>query len=206
MEAVKENEKNSRTRGYLPAGIKQMIDEILLSKKANVDWKKVLKNFAQNSVKTFLKTSIRKVSKRYDTVPANKLKRKCKMLVAIDTSGSVDISSLEDFFNELHHIYKRGNCEIRVVECDAAIGNIYDFKGKMPTEISGRGGTDFNAPIEYANTVYRPDSIVYFTDGYCSPPSIKTLCPILWMICRNGIDVESFFSQPYPGKAIKMMN
>ena len=35
------------------------------------------------------------------------------------------------FFNEVHSMWQNG-AEIEVIECDAAVQKIYDYKGKFP--------------------------------------------------------------------------
>jgi len=74
-----------------------------------------------NAKKTFRKTTLKRPSKRYGTYPGFKTKKFTKIMVAIDTSGSVDNESLCEFFSEMSHIYKAG-AEIHVVECDTRIG------------------------------------------------------------------------------------
>lgn len=190
-----------KMRGTLPAGLQQYIDMLIESLKPNVNWRKVLRLFAASSTRTRIKNTIRRVSKRYGTSPGIKIQRKQKLLVALDTSGSVSDDELKEFFGELYHIWKQG-AEIFVVECDADIHNKYFYKGVPPNVISGRGGTDFNAPIVYSNEVYMPDAVVYFTDGHAPAPNDACRKPILWLISSNGIDEQSW--EFLPGRKVKM--
>ncbi|MGB0929451.1 MAG: VWA-like domain-containing protein [Chitinophagales bacterium] len=193
----------TKDRSALPAGLKQYIDLTLKSLEPQVNWRRVLRIFSANSSRTYLKNTIRRPSKRYGTTPGIKVKNRQKLLVAIDTSGSVNNEELKVFFGELYHIWRQG-AEIFVVECDAAIHNKYFYRGTPPDHISGRGGTDFNAPIEYANTEYRPDAIVYFTDGYAPVPHIKNRNPILWMITSEGLKEGEGAWNGLPGRKVKM--
>jgi len=69
--------------------------------------------------------------------------------------------------------------------------------------VTGRGGTDFNEPIDYANKEYHPDCLIYFTDGYASNPKNKCNCPILWILCKNGsIDIDKM--EDFQGIKLKM--
>lgn len=197
--------KNTDAWGNVPGFIRDYIDEMTRPKQASINWKQQLRKFATSSNKTYIKNTIRRPSKRYGTTPGTKIKHKQKLLVAIDTSGSVDIESLTKFFGEIHHIYK-GGASVRIVECDTDIHAEYDYTGKMPSSITGRGGTDFNAPFIYANK-YNPDAIIYFTDGYCTPPKVKMRTnKVMWIICKNGINVDSFKKQGYIGSVIKINN
>jgi predicted metal-dependent peptidase len=190
-----------KNRGTLPAGLSEYLEALLESFKPNVNWRRVLRLFAASSSKTSLKNTIRRPSKRYGTTPGIKIQKKQKILVAIDTSGSVSTEELVEFFGELYHIWKNG-AEIFIVECDAAIGNAYYYRGKCPEVVSGRGGTDFNPPFEYAKTEYKPDAIVYFTDGHCTAPENITNTPLLWMVSSKGIDEDSW--DYLPGRKVKM--
>ncbi|MEM6723581.1 MAG: VWA-like domain-containing protein [Bacteroidota bacterium] len=192
-----------KQRGNLPQGITEWIKKILDSKKASVNWKRVLRLFAASSSRTYIKQTIKRSSKRYGTVPGIKVKRKQKLLVAIDTSASVQTEDLQRFFQEVHHIWKQG-VEIMVVECDVIIQNQYLYKGAAPEEVSGRGGTAFDAPIHFANSNYHPDAIVYFTDGFAPPPQEQSRKPILWLITQNGISQNDSSWKHLPGRIVKM--
>lgn len=206
--AINESIINSASRlkskdyGNLPAGLQQYINLLIDSLKPNVNWRRILRIFTASSSRTRLKNTIRRPSKRYGTTPGIKIQCKQKILVAIDTSGSVNDDELREFFGELYHIWKQG-AEIFVVECDTQIHNKYQYNGKPPELISGRGGTNFDAPIIFANEQHNPDAIVYFTDGFAPAPSIISRKPILWMITSQGINEEGW--DFLPGRKVKMV-
>ncbi len=192
----------SKEYGNLPAGLQEYINLLVESLKPNVNWRRVLRIFTASSSRTRLKNTIRRPSKRYGTNPGIKIQAKQKLLIAIDTSGSVNKNELKEFFGELYYIWKQG-AEIYVVECDTEIHNHYPYKGMPPEVISGRGGTDFNAPLTFANEEYFPDAIIYFTDGYASTPEVISRKPILWMITGQGIEADSW--DFLPGRKVKMV-
>lgn len=205
--AINESIVNSVSRikpkdyGKLPGGLQEYINLLVESLKPNVNWRRVLRIFTASSSRTRLKNTIRRPSKRYGTTPGIKIQSKQKILVAIDTSGSVNDDELREFFGELYHIWKQG-AEIYVVECDTHIHNQYHYTGRPPELISGRGGTDFNAPIIFANEEHMPDAIVYFTDGYAPAPQVISRKPILWMVTSQGIEEDSW--DFLPGRKVKM--
>jgi predicted metal-dependent peptidase len=194
---------SSQGVGKIKGNLRSYLDTLEEASKPFLNWKRVLKLFTNSSSKTRIKNTIRRASKRYGITPGIKIKRKQKILVAIDTSGSVRDEDLKEFFAELYHIWKQG-CEIFVVECDTEIVNKYTYKGIAPTQVSGRGGTIFNQPIKYANEVYRPDAIIYFTDGYADIPKIVPIAPILWLISSTGIEIRDI--EDFPGRKVKMKN
>ncbi|MCH2188881.1 VWA-like domain-containing protein, partial [Candidatus Gracilibacteria bacterium] len=150
-----------------------------------------------------LKTTIKKTSKRYGTTPGIRIKKKNKILVAIDTSGSINQDELNAFFSEIYHIHKQGT-EIFIVECDSKIQKKYSYTGVVPKLVYGGGGTDFNEPIYFSNEFYKPDAIIYFTDLQGEVPVIKTRSPLMWMVSKNGIDKDSETWNIFEGRKIKM--
>lgn len=163
-----------------------------------VNWRRVLRLFAASSNSTFLKNTIRRPSKRYGIVPGIRLNRRHSLVLAVDTSGSVSMEELQLFFGEIHHIWRQG-AQITIVECDAGIGRIYAYKGLTPDKVSGRGGTRFDEPIEWANQ-HKPDALIYFTDGFAPLPQVAPRMPLLWVITSGGtLEYERL-----PGKQIKL--
>lgn len=195
------NGKNGKWRGTLPAGLLEYIDQLIESLKPVTNWKKMFRQFASNGENSRVETTLKRKSKRYGTYPGHKIVTESKIMVAIDTSGSVDNESLAEFFSEIHHIWRTGST-VHIVECDTEIGKTWEYVGKPPEGITGRGGTDFNAPIIYANKEYKPDCVIYFTDGY-APKPVKCGCPLMWIICKNG-GVELDQMKDFQGTSLKM--
>jgi len=189
--------------GNLPAHLVEMLEGFLEEYKPQVDWKRVLKRFTSSSTSSYIKNTIRRPSKRYGTTPGIKVKRRQRVLVALDTSGSVPIEDIQLFFSELHHIWKQG-AEVMIIECDAAVNKTYHYKGDPPESVTGRGGTNFNPPIIEANKRIFPDCIVYFTDGYEAPPTVRSRCPVMWIFTPNGIPQDHPTWDTFNGKKVKM--
>lgn len=190
-------------RGTMPAGLMQYLESIIDNLTPSVNWKKVLREFAQNGENSHVESTLKRRSKRFGTYPGHRIVTTSRIMVAIDTSGSVCNESLAEFFAEVHNIWKN-EVEIRIVECDASIpeNGIWDYKGVPPTTVTGRGGTDFNPPIIYANEEYKPDALIYFTDGECSVP-VHCNCPIMWLLSKNqGAQVENM--NDFQGIKVKM--
>lgn len=200
-QAVKRVEASGKYRGFLPAGLLQKLDMLLAEMQPKFNWKRVLRLFAASSSSTYLKNTLRRPSKRYGTTPGIKVKRRHRLLVAIDTSGSVQIDELRQFFNEIYYIWRQG-AEVYVVECDVAIHNHYRYTGTPPENISGRGGTSFNAPVHFGNEEYHPDALIYFTDGHAPAPQFTPRYPVLWVISSNGINAAGW--DFLPGQKLKI--
>lgn len=193
--------KDAKNMGIVPAGLDVLLDE-LYKPAPDFAWKRMIRLFANNSKKTKIKTTMKKRSKRYGTIPGIKIQRKQHLMVAVDTSGSVSDSELSNFFAEIYHIYRAG-VTITIVECDAAISKVWEYRGKAPKTISGRGGTDFNEPIELAKKL-KPDGLIYFTDGECYPPKEDPNCRTMWVVTSNGASLESMKEEGFKGLMAKM--
>lgn len=174
-----------KSHGHIPGELKQYIDELLKPKETVFDWKSYLRRFMGGSQEIFTRKTRRKLSKRFTENPGLKIKKKKHILIAVDTSGSINQFELGEFFSEIYHIYKTGT-EITIVECDAQLGDIYKYKGKFRGHISGGGGTSFDPVIEYFNERSRLyTSLIYFTDGYAGMPR-KPNKQMMWVISSNG--------------------
>ena len=171
--------------GSLPNDVIQAISTIKYSFKSNIDWRRSLKLFAQNSAKSCIKLTNKRLSKRFYTRPGIKIQRSEKILLALDTSASISNQEIEVFFSEVEKIYSLGT-EVDLVECDAKIQAFYKYNGKIPDSICGRGGTNFDPVLQFLNEKkVNYDGCIYLTDGYGPEPKIKPIKKILWVINSN---------------------
>ena len=109
--------------------------------------------------------------------------RTSKILVAIDTSGSVSMPEYMEFMAQVRTM--KGSISFDIVECDTEIRHMYTFKGTINTELHGGGGTNFEEPMKlfYERGTY--DALVYFTDGFCPIPD-NTPSKTLWVVSSKG--------------------
>lgn len=188
-EIVDELKKNN-SMGNVPNELKDYIDSLYEIKPPSFDWKGYLRRFSSTSTKTYTKKTRRKLNKRYEENPALKIKTKKHILVGVDTSGSVGKDDLEEFFNEIYHIYKTG-VQVSIAEGDTIIHNVYEYKGKVPEFVSGRGGTDMNPFVRYVNKHKQYSNLIILTDGFIPERSVNTFKPLLTVLCSNGADVSN---------------
>lgn len=193
---------DERAIGDLPLPLRQAIESLRRKLAPQIHWKKALRIFSQSSRKTRIKNTMRRPSRRYGTTPGTRVQRYHRVAVAVDTSASVSPDELMRFFKEIHRIHKQG-AEITILECDAAIGRTYAYRGKAPKEISGRGGTRFDPPLRWANQ-HRPDALIYFTDGHAPAPVVECKTPLMWVICPGGVDTKGQDAAHLPGRRVKM--
>jgi len=196
-----------KSRGTLPGSIKQFIDELI--RPPQVDWRQELRNYCKSAKPSRRKTTLSRPKRKHISLsgavtsdhPGKRKNPSYRIVFAIDTSGSVSNSELQEIFSELRGIL---NCnegtEVTVVECDTHIGRVYDLDSvkDVDTNVSGRGGTSFDPVFHWVkgNLVWekercdkQPDLLIYATDGECPLPPVDIRIPqskMLWLISSRG--------------------
>ena len=189
-------EQVNRMHGTIPGQFKDYIDGLFAKRPAVFNWKNYFRRVIGNSIKSFIKSTRYRPSFRFKGQPGNILKFKPKVLVAIDTSGSVSNDELQEFFGEVQHLYKSG-VAVDVVEFDTQIQNKFEYKGaKTEIPISGRGGTDVTSTYEYYMQHREYSTLVVFTDGYLNVQHLPIAQNVVWIITSDG------YHQDYPGTSI----
>lgn len=160
----------TEARGLMPSDFIEQIE--LINKPAELSWKQILKKYVGTIVAGKRKTRTRlnrRQPERYDL--SGRMDDKIiKIVVAIDTSGSMSSEQISNIFNEIFSIVATRKKEITVIECDSEIQRVYKIKNRsdVNAEVLGRGGTSFSPVIKYINNdkYYRDSLLIYFTDGY----------------------------------------
>lgn len=187
-------EQTLKQRGTLPAELKDQLNALLHPKPPIYNWKAYFRRFLGNVIDVNVKRTRRKESNRFEDATGIKKLKKHSILIAIDTSGSISKTELYDFFSEIYHVWKAG-AKIHILECDAKINKEYDYNGKCPEYVTGRGGTSFIPCVNYFNE-HRGDytTLIYFTDGWGDASQCTPYRQMLWVITSNGNRDEN-----YPG-------
>ena len=180
-EAVDTTNKNGG-RGTLPLGLEKYLEELF--KVPEIGWRQLLRRFVANSVKSGKKASWKRPSRRYtDTQKGKIADRMISLVVAIDTSGSINDEMLTLFIDEIRGIQASYKSQIHMIECDAEVQKYYKLQrhGKVDRKIKGGGGTDFEPVFEYVKKKnIRCDAMIFFTDLEGSFPEKKPPYPTLW--------------------------
>ena len=122
-----------------------------------------------------------------------------RLLVAIDTSGSVGSEELGRYFRIITTFFKYGIQEIDVLMFDHEVqGEPITFteakKNKQEFKVRGRGGTSFQAPVNYVKEHPNYDGLIIITDGFAPTPEVPPFlrAKLLWVI-----DNEPSYKQNY---------
>jgi predicted metal-dependent peptidase len=188
-------EQVEKMHGSIPGEFSELIDKLRKKKPEVFNWKAYFRRLLGSIYDINIRVTRRKQSKRFEDAAGIQHKKKVSILVAVDTSGSVSKEELQEFFSEIDYVYKAG-ARVTIVQCDTRINAVEDYNGKNVPEIKGRGGTDFNPPVEYYIKHKKEYAyLIYFTDGECSLPDKKP-SGMVWVISSRG------YHQEYPGKVI----
>jgi predicted metal-dependent peptidase len=188
-------EEVEKMRGTIPGEFKELIEKLREKKPEVFNWKTYFRRLLGSIYDVNIRSTRRKPSKRFEGNAGIQHKKKVSILVAVDTSGSVSQKELQEFFSEIDYVYKAG-ARVTILQCDTRINSIEEYDGKNLPTIKGRGGTDFNPPVNYYYK-HRKDyaTLIYFTDGEAPLPA-KNPSGMVWVISSMG------YHQDFPGKTI----
>lgn len=175
--------KYAESAGKLPDGIDRLVQRI---KNPPQDWRAILRRFVQQSAQNDY--SWKQPNGRYlhagIYMPKLHAEAMGTMVVAVDTSGSIDAVIIGQFEREIDSISQEMRPEkIIVVYCDSDVRGIEEFLADDPVSLSpkGGGGTDFRPVFKWVeNEGITPACLVYLTDMLGNFPEYPPNYPVLW--------------------------
>jgi predicted metal-dependent peptidase len=184
--------------GNIPGGLKELLEQRAKIEPPKFNWRSYMKRFVGTSTKTWVHKTRRKKSNRFKGMPGKREQYFSRILVGIDTSGSVNDEELREFYNELVHMNKTGH-DIDIVMCDTNINDQFRFNPRKPFEVVGRGGTCFKPVVDlYQKNLKKYSCLIYLTDGE-SWDVKEARGRILWV--HSSI---SNINESLPGQKIKL--
>jgi predicted metal-dependent peptidase len=188
--------------GKLPAGLKR---ELPYLSAAQLDWRSYLWRFLVQTPSDFQGYDRRFIGQRlYLEMLTGESVR---ILVAVDTSGSIGIKEISLFLSEAIGILRAyPHLEALLYYVDMACHGPYPLSPQdeqPPTPIGG-GGTDFRPffeAVEAEQNGMQPGLCVYLTDGYGTFPTGAPSWPVLWVLAPGGISTDEV---PF-GEAVRLI-
>ncbi len=111
------------------------------------------------------------------------------LVVAVDTSGSIGETEIEQFFSEINAIKGQIRARIALLCCDDEISADFPVfyeaweEFKLEVEVTGCGGTDFRPVFQWIERQdMKPDTLVYFTDASGKFPEREPTYPTVWLV------------------------
>lgn len=173
----------SAARGTLPASLREQISDAAQSRQ---DWRSLLRRYVQEITRSDYSWSRPNV--RY--IPSGLYlpalhERTCgRLALAIDTSGSIDLTLLAQFAAEVRTIADELQpTAVDVIYCDARVHRVDHFERGDTIELSaiGRGGTSFVPVFDHINASGDiPACLIYLTDLDGTFPATAPDYPVIW--------------------------
>jgi len=163
------------------------VEEIDPVEQPELRWNEVLRAVAR---RTLQRKAVRTYPSRRQPalvgiIPGRRRSRSWRhVMVAIDTSASMQAAELSQVLAELRALQRMG-AKLAMVQCDADIRKHGWLRRTEEIRcVYGRGGTSLEPPFSREMLdKYTPDLIVYFTDGYGpAPKQPPANVEVLWIL------------------------
>ena len=174
----------ARQAGKLSAAVLRMVDELIAPQ---ISWRALLAQYLIQVARddySFQHPSRREADAMLPRLQSQGL----KLVVALDTSGSIQADELREFLSEIDAIKGQVRAEIDLLACDdrLAEGAPWHFASwqpmQLPDGLSG-GGTDFRPVFDWVEqSQANPDALLYFTDAEGPFPRIAPPYPVIWLV------------------------
>ena len=178
--------KSSSSWGSLPGGLIELIKKTAEGK---IDYRAVLRMFRASILSQKRRLTRMRPSRRFGFEQmGSRYDFTTRLLIAIDTSGSVGSEDLGRYLNVITSFFKYGIQEIDVLMFDTRVCGkpltLTDAKKSIKElNVKGRGGTNLQAPVDYAVEHPEYDGLIIITDGYAPCPNTEQLrTKLLWVI------------------------
>ena len=174
----------TKAAGRIPAHLERLVTEL---GKPQSNWREHLRRFVDQS--SHFDYSWQRPDRRFGhtdyVMPGTVSDGVHHVIIAIDTSGSINDKALGRFRTEAQSLLDQGAVDrITVIDCDAKVNGVYTFEaGDLITITNkGGGGTSFK-PVWGWLTDHADDAaaVVYFTDlEPCDGFGKEPILPVLW--------------------------
>ena len=178
--------KSSSSWGSLPGDLIELIKKAAEGK---IDYRAVLRMFRASIISQKRRLTRMRPSRRFGFEQmGSRYDFTTHLLIAIDTSGSVGSEDLGRYLNVITSFFKYGIQEIDVLMFDTRVYGkpltLTDAKKSIKElNVKGRGGTNLQAPVDYAVEHPEYDGLIIITDGYAPCPNTEQLrTKLLWVI------------------------
>ncbi len=176
--------------GKMNGSVQRLIQHWLRS---TVPWRTLLARFMSGSTRVDYNL-LRPTQRRHgDAILPSLYTRQANVIIALDTSGSVEADELTEFIAEVNAIKSLVNARITLLACDSALDPNGPWIAEsweqlvLPEVLIGGGGTDFSPVFDWIHAHHSTaDLVVYFTDAIGRFPETRPAMETLWLVKGSG--------------------
>jgi len=152
--------------GKTPGYAERLLNELL---KPKVDWRRLLRGYLSKGLGKKIKRTWTRPSRKYPLFPGKEMLRMQKVVVLVDTSGSIEEKELQQFVSEVYGIAKEV-AEVIVVPWDATVYDpivIKHHTDVKKVKLTGGGGTEILPALKLLDEKFSDsDMIVILSDWH----------------------------------------
>jgi len=177
--------QSARQAGKLSQSLLRCIDELIAPQ---LSWRALLAQYLIQVARDDY--SFQRPSRRESAAVMPRLySQGLNLVVAVDTSGSIQNDELREFLSEIDAIKGQVRAEIDLLACDdrLAANTPRHFSSwepmQLPNGLDGHGGTDFRPVFDWVEKNHaNPDALLYFTDAEGAFPRSAPAYPVIWLV------------------------
>lgn len=186
VQAVMQSQLAKEAPGSVPGDIELFVKNLLNPK---LPWSTILRKYLQDYSKNDY--SFKRPNRRFFPdayLPSMHSLNLIDLVVAADISGSVSDTDFKQIITETHSMLRMMKPKkITLIQFDTQIKSVEEIKSiqdLMKIKFKGRGGTDIDPVLEWADK-HKPQLLLFFTDGgfYFSGKENKK--DTVWLIHNN---------------------
>tara|TARA_R100000329_G_scaffold65860_1_gene58158 strand:+ start:740 stop:1912 length:1173 start_codon:yes stop_codon:yes gene_type:complete len=192
---IAQSAQASKIMGKLSATMERLVGELLETK---VDWREVLQRFVEKcraDTRSFERLNRRFISQGL-VLPSVSGESLGEIAIAVDCSGSINQSQLNQFASEVITIWQDLRPKkIHVIYFDSQVSHVdeYDRDNEPSLTMHGGGGTAFSPVFKYMQEKdIDPVACVFLTDLYCDDFGNIPDYPVLWVSTDERRDSVPF--------------
>jgi len=171
--------------GKLGSGWARLVDHLL---QPRLSWRMLLAKYMSAVARDDYNYS-RPSRREGDAILPSLRTSQIEVVVALDTSGSIQPEEMAEFVSEIDAIKGQVRARVTLLACDAQLAGDGPWEFEpweefvLPREFKGGGGTRFTPVFDWADRRDRaPDLLVYFTDAEGEFPKSEPHYPVLWLV------------------------
>ncbi len=172
--------------GKMSGSVARLINQLLRS---SIPWRTLLARYMSGSARVDYNLMRPSQRREGDAIMPSLHARQINVLIALDTSGSIEQDELDVFVAEVNAIKGLVNARVTLLACDNQLDEdgpwIFESWEQLvfPKSLQGHGGTDFRPVFEWVEHHHlQPDLVIYFTDAQGRFPVKSPIAETLWLV------------------------